>query len=384
MYKKEYILFPVLIITLILSTKFLNIGLKDIKTSNIYILSCIADGDKLSITSVNGKSLKENIFIKNEAELPFGKYSLVFEVKSKKNKYISGNILEVKSSKLNKIRYKIEEILNDNIRDSGCCGLVKAVILSKKSDILSEDREMFRKLGLMPFVAISGLHMYILISMIKNILNNFIKKKYIKIVTIFILSVYSAILCFPISVLRSYIMYISSIIFKEIKDRFILSLIFILGINLYEIFNPAFIFSFLSVYILIYLFPSIDLLEIKDGYKSIFKSVIFQIILMPFQYYFMHQIGILFFLINIIITPFFSLFIFISFVTLLLNFIHIYLLNSILEQIYIAIKSICLIIYKFNFISLDIKNVNLFIFFVFILLDILVFIKIYELKLKKN
>ena len=226
--------------------------------------------------------------------------------------------------------------------------------------------------------------MYILMSMIKNILNNFIKKKYIKIVTIFILSVYSAILCFPISVLRSYIMYISSMIFKEIKDRFILSLIFILGINLYEIFNPAFIFSFLSVYILIYLFPSIDLLEIKDGYKSIFKSVIFQIILMPFQYYFMHQIGILFFLINIIITPFFSLFIFISFVTLLLNFIHIYLLNSILEQIYIAIKSICLIIYKFNFISLDIKNVNLFIFFVFILLDILVFIKIYELKLKKN
>ena len=82
MYKKEYILFPVLIITLILSTKFLNIGLKDIKTSNIYILSCIADGDKLSITSVNGKSLKENIFIKNETELPFGKYSLVFEVKS--------------------------------------------------------------------------------------------------------------------------------------------------------------------------------------------------------------------------------------------------------------------------------------------------------------
>ena len=179
-------------------------------------------------------------------------------------------------------------------------------------------------------------------------------------------------------------MYISSIIFKEIKNRFILSLIFILGINLYEIFNPAFIFSFLSVYILIYLFPSIDLLEIKDGYKSIFKSVIFQIILMPFQYYFMHQIGILFFLINIIITPFFSLFIFISFVTLLLNFIHIYLLNSILEQIYIAIKSICLIICKFNFVSLDIKNVNSFIFFVFILLDILVFIKIYELKLKKN
>ena len=66
MYKKEYILFPVLIITLILSTKFLNIGLKDIKTSNIYILSCIADGDKLSITSVNGKSLKENIFIKEK------------------------------------------------------------------------------------------------------------------------------------------------------------------------------------------------------------------------------------------------------------------------------------------------------------------------------
>ena len=384
MYKSGTILIIFFIISLFFCTKFTTISIEDIKTSNIYILNCIADGNKLTVNKVNGNNLVKNIFIKNENELSFGKYTLVFEVKSKKNRYISGNILEIKEDKLNWLRLKIENLISNNIVDIGCQGLVKAIILSKKSDILVEDKEMFKNLGLMSFISISGLHIYILISLIRNMFINMIEKTKLNILIICILTIYSTIICFPISVLRSYIMYISSIIYRKIEDRFLISIVFILGLNIYDVFNPSFIFSYLSIFIIVYIFPNIDLLEISNIKKNILKSLIFQIMLMPFQYYFLHQIGILIFLSNIIIAPFFTIFIFFSFITILLNFIHIYLLNYLLIQVYIGLKNVCLIISNVSFISINIDDISMFVFLLLILLDLLVLIKVYEIKLKKN
>lgn len=384
MYKSGTILIIFFIISLFFCTKFTTISIEDIKTSNIYILNCIADGNKLTVNKVNGNNLVKNIFIKNENELSFGKYTLVFEVKSKKNKYISGNILEIKENKLNWLRLKIENLISNNIVDIGCQGLVKAIILSKKSDILVEDKEMFKNLGLMSFISISGLHIYILISLIRNMFINIIEKTKLNILIICILTIYSTIICFPISVLRSYIMYISSIIYRKIEDRFLISIVFVLGLNIYDVFNPSFIFSYLSIFIIVYIFPNIDLLKISNIKKNILKSLIFQIMLMPFQYYFLHQIGILFFITNIIIAPFFTIFIFFSFITILLNFIHIYLLNYLLIQVYIGLKNVCLIISNVSFISINIDDISMFVFLLLILLDLLVLIKVYEIKLKKN
>lgn len=384
MFRKEIILIFIIIVFLFFSTKYSTISIEDIKISNVYLLSCISDGDKLTINNVNGNNLIGNVFIKNENDIPFGKYTLVFEVKYKKGRYIYGDILEIRYGKLNCLRLKIESLINNNIDDIGCQGLVKAIILSKKSDILVEDKEMFKNLGLMSFISISGLHIYILISLIRSMLINIFERMKLNILIVIVLSLYSAIICFPISVLRSYIMYISSIVYKKIEDRFLISIVFVLGLNIYDVLNPSFIFSYLSVFILIYMFPNIDLLQIETFKKNILKSIIFQIMLMPFQYYFLHQIGILFFLSNIIIAPFFTLFIFLSFLTMLLNFIHIYILNSLLVQVYMGLKNVCLLISKIPFISINVNNVSIFIFVLFIILDFLVFIRVYEIKLKNN
>ena len=384
MFRKEIILIFIIIVFLFFSTKYSTISIEDIKISNVYLLSCISDGDKLTINNVNGNNLIGNVFIKNENDIQFGKYTLVFEVKYKKGRYIYGDILEIRYGKLNYLRLKIESLINNNIDDIGCQGLVKAIILSKKSDILVEDKEMFKNLGLMSFISISGLHIYILISLIRSVLINIFERMKLNILIVIVLSLYSAIICFPISVLRSYIMYISSIVYKKIEDRFLISIVFVLGLNIYDVLNPSFIFSYLSVFILIYMFPNIDLLQIETFKKNILKSIIFQIMLMPFQYYFLHQIGILFFLSNIILAPFFTLFIFLSFLTMLLNFIHIYILNSLLVQVYMGLKNVCLLISKIPFISINVNNVSIFIFVLFIILDFLVFIRVYEIKLKNN
>ena len=384
MFRKEIILIFIIIVFLFFSTKYSTISIEDIKISNVYLLSCISDGDKLTINNVNGNNLIGNVFIKNENDIPFGKYTLVFEVKYKKGRYIYGDILEIRYGKLNYLRLKIESLINNNIDNIGCQGLVKAIILSKKSDILVEDKEMFKNLGLMSFISISGLHIYILISLIRSVLINIFERMKLNILIVIVLSLYSAIICFPISILRSYIMYISSIVYKKIEDRFLISIVFVLGLNIYDVLNPSFIFSYLSVFILIYMFPNIDLLEISNTKKNILKSLIFQIMLMPFQYYFLHQIGILFFLSNIILAPFFTLFIFLSFLTMLLNFIHIYILNSLLVQVYMGLKNICILISKIPFISINVNNVSIFIFVLFIILDFLVFIRVYEIKLKNN
>ena len=384
MFRKEIILIFIIIVFLFFSTKYSTISIEDIKISNVYLLNCISDGDKLTINNVNGNNLIGNVFIKNENDIPFGKYTLVFEVKYKKGRYIYGDILEIRYGKLNCLRLKIESLINNNIDNIGCQGLVKAIILSKKSDILVEDKEIFKNLGLMSFISISGLHIYILISLIRSMLINIFERMKLNILIVIVLSLYSAIICFTISVLRSYIMYISSIVYKKIEDRFLISIVFVLGLNIYDVLNPSFIFSYLSVFILIYMFPNIDLLQIETFKKNILKSIIFQIMLMPFQYYFLHQIGILFFLSNIILAPFFTLFIFLSFLTILLNFIHIYILNSLLVQVYIGLKNVCLLISKIPFISINVNNVSIFIFVLFIILDFLVFIRVYEIKLKNN
>ena len=384
MFRKEIILIFIIIVFLFFSTKYSTISIEDIKISNVYLLSCISDGDKLTINNVNGNNLIGNVFIKNENDIPFGKYTLVFEVKYKKGRYIYGDILEIRYGKLNCLRLKIESLINNNIDDIGCQGLVKAIILSKKSDILVEDKEMFKNLGLMSFISISGLHIYILISLIRTMLINIFERMKLNILIIIVLSLYSAIICFPISVLRSYIMYISSIVYKKIEDRFLISIVFVLGLNIYDVLNPSFIFSYLSIFIIIYMFPNIDLLQIETFKKNILKSIIFQIMLMPFQYYFLHQIGILFFLSNIILAPFFTLFIFLSFLTMVLSFIHIYILNSLLVQVYMGLKNVCLLISKIPFISINVNNVSIFIFVLFIILDFLVFIRVYEIKLKNN
>lgn len=384
MFRKEIILIFIIIVFLFFSTKYSTISIEDIKISNVYLLNCISDGDKLTINNVNGNNLIGNVFIKNENDIPFGKYTLVFEVKYKKGRYIYGDILEIRYGKLNSLRLKIESLINNNIDDIGCQGLVKAIILSKKSDILVEDKEIFKNLGLMSFISISGLHIYILISLIRSLLINIFERMKLNILIVIVLSLYSAIICFPISVLRSYIMYISSIVYKKIEDRFLISIVFVLGLNIYDVLNPSFIFSYLSVFILIYMFPNIDLLQIETFKKNILKSIIFQIMLMPFQYYFLHQIGILLFLSNIIIAPFFTLFIFLSFLTMLLNFIHIYILNSLLVQVYMGLKNVCLLISKIPFISINVNNISIFIFVLFIILDFLVFIRVYEIKLKNN
>ena len=289
MFRKEIILIFIIIVFLFFSTKYSTISIEDIKISNVYLLSCISDGDKLTINNVNGNNLIGNVFIKNENDIPFGKYTLVFEVKYKKGRYIYGDILEIRYGKLNCLRLKIESLINNNIDDIGCQGLVKAIILSKKSDILVEDKEMFKNLGLMSFISISGLHIYILISLIRTMLINIFERMKLNILIVIVLSLYSAIICFPISVLRSYIMYISSIVYKKIEDRFLISIVFVLGLNIYDVLNPSFIFSYLSVFILIYMFPNIDLLQIETFKKNILKSRIFQIMLMPFQYYFLHH-----------------------------------------------------------------------------------------------
>ena len=384
MFRKEIILIFIIIVFLFFSTKYSTISIEDIKISNVYLLNCISDGDKLTINNVNGNNLIGNVFIKNENDIPFGKYTLVFEVKYKKGRYIYGDILEIRYGKLNYLRLKIESLINNNIDDIGCKGLVKAIILSKKSDILIEDKEMFKNLGLMSFISISGLHIYILISLIRSMLTNIFERMKMNILIVIVLSLYSAIICFPISVLRSYIIYISSIVYKKIEDRFLISIVFVLGLNIYDVLNPSFIFSYLSVFILIYMFPNIDLLQIETFKKNILKSIIFQIMLMPFQYYFLHQIGILFFLSNMILAPFFTLFIFLSFLTMLLSFIHIYILNSLLVQVYMGLKNVCLLISKIPFISINVNNVSIFIFVLFIILDFLVFIRVYEIKLKNN
>lgn len=270
------------------------------------------------------------------------------EIKSYENLGQSSSIfLKIKRD----FRAYIDEIFGNNLSKESFM-FVKSVILSEKYD----KKEDLSKLGIAHILAISGLHIDLLMSLILFLLikSNF-SYKIAYPLSLGICLFYGYLISFPFSVLRVLIIYglsFLSFLFKKGKDmekNLILAMMFILFINPFAIFNSGFFLSFLSGFAIYVIYPK--LIRGKK-YSYLKKYMIFignlQVVLAFHIIYYYGYINLLSFFANFIIVPIFTICMYLIF-----GIIFLYpILGGILFVFFIImdflIKSILNVIVFFN------------------------------------
>ena len=242
---------------------------------------------------------------------------------------------------------------------------INSLLLGQKEYLNKDEKDMFAKTGTSHIIAISGLHIGILCTVITIIING-INKFYKLIILIMIITLYSIIVGFSPSISRSIVfvvvMYLA-IFLKEKRDGICtLSFagIFLILNNPYIIYNTSFQLSFLATLSIIYFYKIINK-YFKISVISISLSA--NILTWPIVYYVFKGIPIIFLVGNIIIVPVIGLIINISIasvflfrISIIISKILVYLNKSIIIMVYYLLDKLA----NNKLAYIEIKNPKLF------------------------
>lgn len=415
-------LFIILLISIILGIS--NIKIQEKRFNSIYKanekLTLIAkvdsdieeteDGIKFTIKIIKNtkyKNTKLQVYIKEKANTEYGdivkvegtfqnidsyKNSGVFNLKEylKKEK-IYGNLkinnLEIlnKSKTIKSIFFKIRKYIKEKYESSYSSktkSYLEVIILGEKSNLEEETKNNFKEGGISHILAISGMHISIIILLIKKVLDKLIKsqkKKYI--VLIILLIIYSQVINFSSSAIRSIIMAILHIIAKAInkKDNFLVNLslssLVILIINPYNLIDSGFQLSFLATLSLVKILPKIrnSIIQnkiLKYIYTSIIVSISANILILPIIIKSFKKFSISMYLVQIFIIPFLYAIEIIGLITIVVPKKLIFMIKPILEISVLIFDEIS----KIHFFTIYQKVpsiIEMIIYYIFVLLFII-------------
>ena len=297
----------ILLLIIILSLIFIKLykhNIKiDINQKEVYGYIRKIEDNKIEIKSkekiivyTNNKDLELNDYVLVKGDLYYPKNNTIFNLfnykKYLKNKKIyllmnSNNIKVIKKN--NNIFYKIKNIIYKRVNKYKSKKYLKIFILGDKSDL---DKDMFNKLGIIHIFSLSGLHISLIIFLLKKIK---CKNVFIYLFLLFFLFLTN----FGISTLRASLSFLFSNINNKYKlnisslDRLIILASILLIINPYYLYDLGYIFSFLITYSiikfkgnniikisLITFITSLPLV-INNNFSINFLSIIYNIVLIP-------------------------------------------------------------------------------------------------------
>lgn len=286
---------------------------------------------KGEILKIDGKypRLKEYIIVN---KIKDGKYNIKGEVyninqgyKNFGNQYYLNIIesTEIEPNIFEKNMKLLIELRSKN-KSYGEKNLYKALILGEKENIFKETKKLFLDTGLMHLLAISGLHMGIIVYILEKSFKCIsISKKWKNISILMLISLYFFSIRITPSVQRAYIMVfiylLGNIIYENpsIKKSFSIAFIISLLINPLIYKDPSFIMSYWAVFCIILFQPFMR--RIKGAFTSylIFTSYI-QLAMLPLSYLIFGKISLFSMLTSIILTPLGVIYIFLAFIGLIL------------------------------------------------------------------
>lgn len=224
---------------------------------------------------------------------------------------------------------------------------LKSMILGLENELdIVED---YRNLGLAHILAISGLHINLLIKFLDIIGKKLrIEKRIYSIFIIIFLLVYGYIVSFPVSLIRALLMYclgvlaVYSLNVRDTINNMLFTIFIILIINPFYIYSLSFYLSFAAVFSIFY---------VGKNLKNIFTNLsdflilplAIQIGTFPFLIYYFNQVNLISPLANLIIIPILSFallfgFVYViipfDFLAMIINFIFLvadYILNGMLN-----------------------------------------------------
>ena len=236
-------------------------------------------------------------------------------LKSKKIKNVY-NAFDIKIIKRNKnIYYIFKNKINDSFKRYESGKYLKLFIMGNKDDFDYKTKDVFKNLGIIHLLSISGTYIAIIIL----VLNKLITNKYKNSIIIIFLLFYIIFTDFQISIIRCSLCYIFLLFNKkynigfETKEILILLMSFLLFINPFYIIDTGFLLSFVISYSLIYFK---DLYKDKNGiikcfiisflsflsslpiiinmnYKVNFLSIFFNIIFVPISSFLLFPLSFL-------------------------------------------------------------------------------------------
>lgn len=301
---------------------------------------------------------------------------------------------------------------NKNLNDRNA-RLLGSLILGDKSLVDSVERDRFNSLGICHVLAVSGLHIGVIAFLLETIFKKIFKsKKITDFCLTVILFLYIMAIGFPISAVRAFLffflykgnMYLQRDL--EIKEIFFLSLSIILFINPMAIYSISLLLSYGAIFGLVFVYPCLSSKFASSGFiaKSFLVTSSVLISVFPLINYYFSGFSLFVFLANLIIVPIYSIIISLAFVMGLGIFPGIigkilnilmnasYGLESLLiskGSIFLSLKAfkfdyiflyyllLILIINRHNFdeiIKLNLKIIEIYSFFTFIVLGFGIFI----------
>ena len=321
--------------------------------------------EKILVTIYKKVNVNYNDYVSIKGRLEKPKTNLIFNykryLKGKRINYIfiGKDINIIKSNK--NIFYSFKNILYKRINRYKSKKYLKVFVMGNKDDIDSDIKNIYKNLGVIHLLSISGSYISILIF----ILNKLIKNK--KVISLFLI-IYIIITDFQISIIRSCIYYILFLINKKYKlDIDNKTIIIILGsvlllINPYYLYDIGFLLSFLVSYSLIYFNY---LLENKNYiYKSLLISLITFFTSLPIIINTYYSINFMSILYNLIYVPFSCI---ILYPLSLLTFIF-PILDNLLLIIISIFESISIYLYNIKIFTLSFSQIPFYLYFLYYLL----------------
>lgn len=260
----------------------------------------------------------------NPLEFNYGEYLNMFDIHHqtfiKNNKW---QLIGHKPNSLFKMTYGISNYLGGLIQKSELSNenksVAKALLIGQKEDLDKDTLRTYSSAGAMHVLAVSGLHVGIVMYILMFVLKPIKRFKFGK--NIFVLSVlfgvwfYAFVTGLSPSVLRSSLMFSFIIIGNEIEretnvyQSILVSAFILILIDPLVIFKVGFQLSYLAVLGIVYLQPKIyNLIYIKYKWGDYLwqitaVSIAAQIATFPLGVYYFHQFPNLFFLSNLIVIP---------------------------------------------------------------------------------
>jgi len=266
--------------------------------------------------------------------------------------------------------------------------LMQSLILADRFRLDDLDNERFQDLGISHLLAVSGLHIGILVAFLHFIFIKTTKNlKVTDLLVTLIIIFYLRIIGNPISGIRAFLFFV---IYKfgfylrkdlDNKDVFFLSLAAILYINPMAIYSISFLMSYAAIFGIIFVMPIIKSFIANRGVvtDSLIMTLSVIISIFPIVNYYFNGVSILVYPANLIIIPFYTIVIVLGFTMSfgILPSIIGSILNILLNSIY-GLEEILL---KFNFFNFEIKGFKLEYVFIYYIMLVMILNrhKIYEI-----
>ncbi|MGV8145675.1 MAG: ComEC/Rec2 family competence protein [Alkaliphilus sp.] len=260
--------------------------------------------------------------------------------------------------------------------------VIKSILFGNQGYMSKEMLENYSKSGTAHIIAVSGLHIGIIVLILGRILENIgMNKNKRMLLTMFLLFFYAYTLNFPTSVVRAgamYLLYVMSYFinrrYDSVNSLFLIALVVLL-INPLSLFAVSFQLSFMATFSILIFYPIIynKLSKMPEILKKLLAvSISAQIGTIPIIAYYFNHISVISLLANLLVVPTIALLITLAIVSVLVSLLSFHIasfLSLITNGLLIYIDFTISKLATLPFSSVEINNISgIYIFIYYILL----------------